>query len=1029
MKKYTKTKQFSVNFSIIFISSILICMFIFNFAYKALNNHVKISLTEIAKQGAEIIERDIDKKLAILETLAKIDRIQNPDIPTEDKLLMLNTYFNAQEFFRISIADLSGYSKTSDKETVYVGDREYFIKAMAGQRNVSDPLISRIDGNNVVTFAVPVYHQNKIISVLYATYPVEELSLMTDRIKFGKDSYAFILDRSGTAIAHDDRELVYKKDNILQKKEYDPSLLALKKLHGQMTEGKSGAGEYKYEDTRKIMGYAPIRGTEWSLGVCAPYSAVFADIYDFLSFLLFSSIVVIMIIVVLNLYLKITKEKLNKQVNLSRNAIDTAKMIIISFDNEGKIIEFNRYAEEKTGYQSNEIIHKKTIYDLVEEDVREKVEKFVDKIKKQEFEQNISFAVIGKMGQYIHIVWNINSYNQMRIKDNIEIMGIDITDRVLAEKELIEQHDEINALYEELTASDEELRMQCQQLSYHQEEIKKSQERYEMVVQASNIGIWDWNMITNEKFFSDKCYEIFGLNRADKKEVADLWLDRVHSDDVETALCIMNEHLEKRTNYYEGEYRIKTEQENYKWIYSVGKALWDFEGKPYRMAGTYQDITQKKEYEEKIKNYAYFDLLTGLPNRLSFLDKFNSIANENDHVALIFMDLDNFKFINDSYGHSFGDLLLKQVGKRLAEVKGYNYVVSRFGGDEYAILLLDVSSNGKIEQYCKLLIDNINQSYEIDEIQLHVSVSIGISKYPDHGNCFEELLKHADIAMYKAKELGKNTYAFYTQKMNDEVTEKIAIQNHMRGALANNEFVLHYQPQFDIKEKTIIGFEALVRWNSPALGMISPLKFIGIAEENRMIIPLGEWILKRACEFIKQINKEYSCQYVVSVNISMIQLLQEDFVERVMNTLNELDLDPNFLELELTESILMQSFDIVIGKLNKLNNSGIRIALDDFGKGYSSLSYLRDLPISTLKIDKSFIDNIENIEEDTLTESIIYLGKRMGLLILAEGVETQKQLDYLANNECDRIQGYILGKPMPENTVRDLLSREKNQNS
>ncbi|MBS3995452.1 MAG: EAL domain-containing protein, partial [Alkaliphilus sp.] len=239
----------------------------------------------------------------------------------------------------------------------------------------------------------------------------------------------------------------------------------------------------------------------------------------------------------------------------------------------------------------------------------------------------------------------------------------------------------------------------------------------------------------------------------------------------------------------------------------------------------------------------------------------------------------------------------------------------------------------------------------------------------------------------------------------------------------------HYQPQFDIKEKTIIGFEALVRWNSPALGMISPLKFIGIAEENRMIIPLGEWILKRACEFIKQINKEYSCQYVVSVNISMIQLLQEDFVERVMNTLNELDLDPNFLELELTESILMQSFDIVIGKLNKLNNSGIRIALDDFGKGYSSLSYLRDLPISTLKIDKSFIDNIENIEEDTLTESIIYLGKRMGLLILAEGVETQKQLDYLANNECDRIQGYLLGKPMPENTVRDLLSREKNQNS
>jgi len=1023
--KYHRTNQTIINFLIIFISCILISMFIFYFTSKALNHYVESSLTEIAKHGADIIERDIDKNLSILETLAKIDTIQNTDIPVEEKLEMLNTYFKTDNFIRISIANILGYSMTTDGTNLYVGDRDYFIKAMSGQKTVSEPVISRIDGTYGVAFSVPVYHDKKIVYVLYATYPVEELSLMTDKIKFGDSGNSFIINKKGTFIAHDNRELVFNKENFLEKEKYDPSLNSLIKLQQQMTDGKSGAGEYEFEGVRKFMGFAPIRGTEWSLGISAPYTMVFEDINEVLYFLLISSIVVIFVIVIMNLYLKTVKVKLNKQVILSRNAIDTAKIIIVSFDTDGKILEFNRYAEEKTGYISDEIIHKKTIYDLVDEDSILKVDYLINNAKLHDFEPNIEFAIIGKKGDYIHVVWNINLSDKMRIKGDIEIMGIDITERVLAEKELQEQHEELNALYEELTASEEELKTQFDQLYYHQEKIRKSEERYELVVQASNIGIWDWDMVTNEKYYSDKWHEIFELNRHDSAEKADQWISRIHPDDMETALNIMKEHLEKRTDFYEGEYRIKAGQGHYKWLYAVGKALWDFEGKPYRMAGAYQDITQKKEYEEKIKNYAYCDLLTGLPNRLSFLKRFNSIAKENNNVTLIFMDLDNFKLVNDSYGHSFGDLLLEEVGKRLAGVKGFEYIVARLGGDEYAVLLLDASNNEEILQYCDLLIDSLNQSYEIENIQLHISVSIGISKHPENGDCFEELLKHADIAMYKAKELGKNRYVFYTQQMNDEIMERVTIQNHMSNALINNEFILYYQPQFDAKEKSITGFEALVRWNSPVLGMVSPVDFIHIAEENRIIIPLGKWILKRACEFIKQINKVYSSEYVISVNISIIQLLQDDFADMVLSTLENIDLNPRFLELELTESILMQSFDIVIDKLNNLNKAGIRIALDDFGKGYSSLSYLRYLPISTLKIDKSFIDNIDNTKDDTLIESIIYMGKKIGLLIIAEGVESQNQLDYLQRNKCDRIQGYLLGKPMSESTINDFLSSQK----
>ncbi len=897
MKKCHRLNHKPTYFFIIFIFCIVLSAFIYFYSSDALHSSMETSLTELAKQGAETVTRDIERNFVILETLAKLDVLKSTTVTVEEKLEILSAYVKPEGLLRINIADLDGYSKSTDEAEIFIGDREHFIKAREGYRNVSNIIKGRIDNSHIVVFAVPIFNEEKIVNILLGTYPAEELSSITDKIKFGRIGNSFIIDKNGTVIAHENRKLVFDKFNLLEDSPQNSNLDQLKRLIRKMVDGEPGAGEYYYEGVNKHMGYAPIRGTDWFLGVSAPHATIFDGIDRFITVLIIIGVFVALVILILNIYLKYVREKLGKQERLSQNAIEAAQIIIFSFDKDGKIIDCNCYAQEKTGYKYDEIVHKKTIYDLIAYKDKEKVQDLINNSNLQKTQSNIEFPILSNQWEEIHVLWNINSSDPARIKDNIEIMGIDITEKVLSTIELQAQHDELNALYEELAASEEELKDQYEKLCYHQ---------------------------------------------------------------------------------------------------------------------------------EKVNQYAYYDVVTELPNRINFSEKFEELVNEERKATLIFMDLDDFKFINDSYGHAFGDLLLKEVGERLQGLKDYDYMVSRLGGDEYGILLMDVYSHQEIKTFCSLLIESFNESYEIEKIQLHMSVSMGIVQFPKDGTSFEELLKYADIAMYKAKELGKNRYVFYTKKMNDELMEKLTTQMYMKNALSNNEFVLYYQPQFHASKRNIVGFEALVRWDSPELGLVSPLKFISIAEENRMIIPLGEWILETAIRFIKKVNEQYSNKLVISVNISIIQLLQDDFVDMVLKIIKEVGLEPQLLELELTESILMQSFEMVENKLERLKKVGVRIALDDFGKGYSSLTYLRKLPISTLKIDKAFIDNIETVtNEDILIETIICMGKKMGLVIVAEGVETQEQLDYLEREKCDSIQGYLLGKPMPSNRIDELLSRNQ----
>jgi diguanylate cyclase (GGDEF)-like protein len=429
---------------------------------------------------------------------------------------------------------------------------------------------------------------------------------------------------------------------------------------------------------------------------------------------------------------------------------------------------------------------------------------------------------------------------------------------------------------------------------------------------------------------------------------------------------------------------------------------------------------------------AYHDSLTGLTNRRLFEEKLSkeivTASSNNKKIAVLFLDLDNFKNINDTLGHTFGDLLLKNVAKRIKECISKNDLISREGGDEFTILLTRIDKYEDILYMAKKLQNNILKNFTINGIEVRITASIGVSIYPDHDVIAENLIKYADIAMYRAKENGKNGIEVYLPKMKDIISKKMLLENALRKAIDRNEFLVYFQPQININTKNLIGFEALIRWNSNDLGMVSPAEFIPLAEESGLIIPIGEWILKRACEQLVLWHNQGFQPFKISVNISHIQFKSEDLVKVIRRIIKETNIDPKFIELEITESVAMFNEELIISKLNQLKNLGVQIAIDDFGTGYSSLSYLKKFPVNTLKIDQTFVrDMFMNNESLSLVAGIISMAHNMRFKVIAEGVETNEQLMYLGSVGCDVAQGYLFSKPLPANQLQSWMEKYKSK--
>jgi diguanylate cyclase (GGDEF)-like protein len=441
--------------------------------------------------------------------------------------------------------------------------------------------------------------------------------------------------------------------------------------------------------------------------------------------------------------------------------------------------------------------------------------------------------------------------------------------------------------------------------------------------------------------------------------------------------------------------------------------------------GTVEDVTDRKVAEERVQFLAYYDALTGLPNRTLFQDRLAkalaAARRQKNKLALLYLDLDRFKNVNDCLGHSVGDLLLQQVAERLKKSGREHDTVARLGGDEFLIVLTHIKDVSDAAVAAERFMDTMMPEFIVQDHPLSIGCSLGISVFPEDGADAETLIKNADAAMYTAKENGRNNFRFFTDDMNDQAAERLTLENSLRQAVAKQELFLMYQPQMDVATGKIVGVEALLRWQHPELGVVPPVKFIRIAENSGLIVPIGEWVVRTACSQARKWQNE-GLPAKVAVNVSAVQFRQDGFCELIRRVLHETGLAPQYLELELTESLLLANADVTFSVLHELKAMGLTLAIDDFGTGYSSFNYLRQFRVSKLKIDRSFIKDVAvNPDDAAITTAIIGMAKSLKLKVIAEGVENEAQMSFLQAHQCDEIQGYYFSKPLAVDKVADKL--------
>ena len=447
-----------------------------------------------------------------------------------------------------------------------------------------------------------------------------------------------------------------------------------------------------------------------------------------------------------------------------------------------------------------------------------------------------------------------------------------------------------------------------------------------------------------------------------------------------------------------------------------------------------EDITSRKETEKKIHRLAYYDALTGLPNRGMFLDRLHQALafahREKRSVCLVFLDLDNFKDVNDTYGHDFGDKLLIQVAERLNDTMRESDTLARLGGDEFVVILSSVTSHETIANAAQRIMSVFSLPFLIDDRKIYSSVSVGIAVYPDDGIDTESLLKCADTAMYHAKEEGRSQYRFFSAEMNQKIMRRVLLENSLRQGLDREEFFVHYQPQWDLKTSRMVGVEVLLRWQSLDFGLMPPSEFIALTENSGLIFDLGQWVLRTACIQARNWNLAGHNDFKVAVNISGKQLKQPDFLDMISRVLHDTGVAPKAVELEFTESVVMEDAEKTIDTLRALKKLGVQLSIDNFGTGYSSLNYLKHFPIDRIKIDRSFVANLDSSTNDApLVEAIISMGHSLNRKVLAEGVENSDQLRFLTTLGCDEVQGFYLAMPMTADDLTKRLTEPHGKNS
>jgi diguanylate cyclase (GGDEF)-like protein/PAS domain S-box-containing protein len=557
-----------------------------------------------------------------------------------------------------------------------------------------------------------------------------------------------------------------------------------------------------------------------------------------------------------------------------------------------------------------------------------------------------------------------------------------------------------------------------------EEALRISEKRYRTLFERNLAGVYRSTLDGRILDCNESFARIFGYASREEMLQQTAWDMYLKREDREAAVAKLLER-QYLTNY---EICLKRKDGSSVWVLESENLIEGPDGRLSVIEGTAIDITERKRAEEQVKHLAFHDPLTNLPNRLLFNDRLTlAVAQAHRHnqkLAVLFLDLDRFKVINDSLGHSVGDELLRQVAERIQEHVREGDTVARLGGDEFTLLVPGITVEEDAAKIARKICDAVHDPFWIDGRELFVTTSLGVSVYPSDGHDAETLVRNADSAMYRAKEQGRDNYQLYTPAMNAKAIERLSLESRLRQAVANDELELHFQPFIDIRTEEVLGAEALLRWRHPELGLIPPGEFIPIAELSGLIVPIGEWVLRTACAEARKWHDKGFPAMTVSVNLSSRQFQQSDLGSQVTHALEETGLEPDKLDLEITESCAMQNAEHSINTLWGLKKQGVRISMDDFGTGYSSLNYLKRFPIDRIKLDQSFVRDLPGDKDDAaIAMAVIAMGRSLELVVIAEGVETQEQLAFLKGHECDQLQGFLFSRPLPAEAFEKFLTQ------
>jgi diguanylate cyclase (GGDEF)-like protein/PAS domain S-box-containing protein len=673
-----------------------------------------------------------------------------------------------------------------------------------------------------------------------------------------------------------------------------------------------------------------------------------------------------------------------------RAVIHAAPLAIVARDLDGVIRMWNPAAERLFGYQEDEVLESTT--SVVPESLRQ---------------ETMALRMRAQKGETVWIEETQRMHRDGRLIDvSLSIAPVYGGDNLV-----------IGTM---VTIADISRRKQAEQA------LRESEAHLRLAMDAAQMGMWYWESDTDRFVHSDGLAVLFGYKASDPQMEYRVLQERLHPEDRELFEATMR-HAIKHSADFQVDYRVSWPDGTVHWISNRGQVHRAPTGRALRVIGVGMDITDRKLAEQRIAHMAHHDALTGLPNRVLLRDRIQQAiaqAHRNGaQLAVLFLDLDRFKTINDSLGHQLGDRLLQSVASRILVCVREGDTVSRVGGDEFVIVIPGIAAAADASAVAAKILEVLASAFHLHGNDLHVNASIGISLYPADGSDAETLMRNADTAMYHAKDSGRANYQFFTQHMNVAAQQRLSLENALRRALENGEFEVHYQPLFDLRDRSITGFEALVRWSPAGREMVMPGEFIATAEDSGLIVPIGEWVLR---ESLKQARMWQSAgrPLMISVNVSAHQLSRPSFVERLRRLIEETGIDAGLVELEVTEGVIIEGAGDARESLDHIAALGVGIAIDDFGTGYSGLAYLKRLPIDTVKIDQSFVRDLTVDPDDAaIVTAIVAMSRSLGVDVVAEGVETEEQLAQLKALGCHRAQGYLLARPMTAAAATKLLER------